>query len=219
MFPRPSAEADGLGLVRSLGTPTDVLVHAIEGWAPDVRRFAVEFDDGVQLDLVGDAGGTPPGLAAGIDCHRRQGRSPGSAVDTAGDRPTVGRRGSRMGDARRWAVSDAVKYVHRRAWHEAIERIGEARSAALKLFAAAGSVPYPSFGLTSLLDHEPFELPAESRRHLRHSGRPAHGGGALRAVCTCLPTPGRRLGPPSAPSSTRRWPSVRPPVCVLTASV
>jgi hypothetical protein len=58
-----------------------------------------------------------------------------------------------------WALSDAAKYLRRGSLYEAIERVSEARQHALRLFAVAKRIPYPSFGLVSLLDFEPYELP------------------------------------------------------------
>ena len=58
-----------------------------------------------------------------------------------------------------WALSDTAKYLQRGSLFEALERLSEARQLALRLFAVARRVPYPSFGLVSLLDFEPFELP------------------------------------------------------------
>ena len=58
-----------------------------------------------------------------------------------------------------WWVSDVAKYLTRRSLFEAAERIALVRQYSLRLFAAASHVPYPSYGLTSLLDYEPFDLP------------------------------------------------------------
>jgi len=58
-----------------------------------------------------------------------------------------------------WWLSDVAKYLERGSLFEAAERIALVRQEALKLYAAARDVPYPLFGLTSLLDYEPFEVP------------------------------------------------------------
>jgi hypothetical protein len=58
-----------------------------------------------------------------------------------------------------WALSNVAKYVQRSSLFEAVEALQEARTQALRLFAASREVPYPAFGLTSLLDFEPFQVP------------------------------------------------------------
>ena len=58
-----------------------------------------------------------------------------------------------------WAISDASKYLRRGALYEAADRIAEARQLALRLFAVGRRIPYPSYGLVSLLDFPPYELP------------------------------------------------------------
>ena len=60
-----------------------------------------------------------------------------------------------------WAVSDTAKYLHRHSLFEAADRIAAAREFSLRLHAAANQIPDPGYGLTSLLDHEPYELPAD----------------------------------------------------------
>lgn len=44
---------------------------------------------------------------------------------------------------------------------EAVERLNEVRQQALRLHTAGCATPFPSFGLVSLLDHPPYEPPAE----------------------------------------------------------
>lgn len=62
-----------------------------------------------------------------------------------------------------WALSNVAKYVRRASLFEAVAALADARAHALRLFAVARGIPYPAFGLTSLLDFEPFELPDELR--------------------------------------------------------
>jgi hypothetical protein len=59
-----------------------------------------------------------------------------------------------------WALSDTAKHLRRGSLYEAVERLHEARAQALRLLAAARGVPYPAFGLVSLLDFPPFEVPS-----------------------------------------------------------
>lgn len=152
-------ELAGIELVQAVGAVADVLVHALPGWPPEARRFAVEYGSGVQLDLVL------------MPTNRRQGLPDGSVALVDKDamlvepwRPPVADPPG-LREAREWvmlgwwAVSDAAKYLRRGSLYEAVERISEGRQHALRLFAAARGIPYPSFGLVSLLDFAPFELP------------------------------------------------------------
>ena len=149
----------GTALVEAAGATRGVLIHALPGWPPGVRRFAVEYASGVQLDLVlmpaHQRQGLPDGSIAVVDKDARLAvpwRPP------VADPPTVA-------EAREWvmlgwwALSDVAKYLRRESLFEAVERISEARQQALRLFAVARRVPYPAFGLVSLLDVAPRVLP------------------------------------------------------------
>jgi hypothetical protein len=59
-----------------------------------------------------------------------------------------------------WAASDIAKYLQRGSLFEAAARVECVREQALRLHAFAIGVPDPTYGLTSLLDYPPFELPA-----------------------------------------------------------
>ncbi len=153
-------EALGRGIVSKVGTNVDVLAHVMDGFPDGVVRFAAEFDDEVQLDLVLMPANTMAGLrdreVAIVD---KDGALDGVATSKLYGPPDE--RGVRewvlLGW---WWVSDVAKYLERGSLFEAVERIGQVREEALKLFAVSLEVPYPLFGLTSLLDYEPFRLPA-----------------------------------------------------------
>lgn len=149
----------GESLVRAAAPVLDLLIHQLGGWPAETRRFAVEYINGIQLDLVL------------MPSHRRQGLPDRSLplVDKDGRletpwRPPVADQPSER-EAREWmmlgwwALSDTAKHIARGSLFEAAERLNEARGHMLSLFASARRVPYPSFGLVSLLDFEPFELP------------------------------------------------------------
>ena len=152
-------DQEGSALVAAAGEVVDQLVHAVPGWSPQVRRFAVEYASGVQLDLVlmpaQERPGLPPGGLALCD---KDGQLATAWRPPAADPPSAAqaREWTMLGW---WAISDVAKYLRRASWYEAAERVGEARQQALRLFAAARRVPYPVFGLVSLLDTEPAELP------------------------------------------------------------
>ncbi len=63
--------------------------------------------------------------------------------------------------AREWAfnawacLADVGKYLHRRSYWEALERLHQARNDYWRLLATAVDVPNPQYGITSLLDYAP----------------------------------------------------------------
>lgn len=157
-------EQEGIDVVRTVGDVADLLVHTLPGWPPETRRFAVEYSDGVQLDLVfmpaSRRQGLPDGSVALVDKDAALVEAWKPAVaDPPGHREA--REWVMLGW---WALSDAAKHLRRGSLHEAAERISEGRQQALRLFAAARGIPYPSFGLVSLLDFAPFELPESLKR-------------------------------------------------------
>ncbi len=148
-------------LVREVGPVHDVLVHVMDGMPEGVVRAAAEYTTGVQLDLVVMPAalrkGLPDSSVAVVD---KDGRLASSSRPARADPPSpaVAREWVMLGW---WAMSDAIKYLRRGSLFEAAERIGEVRSLTLRLHATGRHVPYPGFGLTSLLDYPPFELPEE----------------------------------------------------------
>ena len=152
-------DAAGLDLVHAAGDPVDVLAHVMPGWPPETRRFAVEYRTGVQLDLVLMPATRRTGLPTGdVSVVDKDGN-----LDQPWSPPVEGPPSA--AEAREWlllgwwALSDVAKYARRGSLFEAVERLTEARQQALKLHAAAARVPFPSFGLVSLLDFPPYELP------------------------------------------------------------
>jgi len=142
-----------------VGVPVDLVVHRMDGWSEDVCRVAAEYDDGLQLDLVfmpaARRAGLPDRSFSVVDKDQRLTvavapllRSPPS-IEVAHEWAMLGW----------WAIATADKYVRRRSLFEAVHAIDEARTHALRLWAAGRKVPYAAFGLTSLLDFAPFELP------------------------------------------------------------
>lgn len=159
-FDTEDLEEGGRLLVSHVGDVVDVLVHGMEGWPPEVRRFAVEYADGVQLDLVLMPAKFMSGLRLGeVGVVDKDGNLDGTAMSGAFGPPDE-RKAREWVLMAWWWLSDVAKYIQRGAWFEAAERIALIRQEGLKLFAAAQGVPHPAFGLTSLLDYEPFEVPA-----------------------------------------------------------
>ena len=144
-----------------IGAPVDFVVHRMDGRPDDVCRVAAEYDDGLQLDLVvmpaARRSGLPDRSFAVVDKDDRLrvaitplARLPPS-IEVAREWVVLGW----------WAIATADKYVRRNSLFEAVHAIDEARTHALRLWAAGHDVPYPAFGLTSLLDFPPYELPPE----------------------------------------------------------
>jgi hypothetical protein len=64
-------DAVGQSLVTSVGTVVDLLAHQMEAWPDGLRRFAVEYSNGLQLDLVlvcRVAGDRPASCGARVMC-------------------------------------------------------------------------------------------------------------------------------------------------------
>lgn len=163
-YTEPLSEDDleelGLQLVSSVGVVVDALVHVMDGFPPGVHRFAVEYDDEVQLDLVLVPTALATGLREGeIAIVDKDATRAGTATSSAYGPPEA-RTAREWALTAWWFVSDIAKYIQRESLFEAADRIERVRQQALKLYAAAHDVPYPQFGLTSLLDYEPFRLPA-----------------------------------------------------------
>ena len=112
------ATLDSLGheLVHAAGEPIDVVAHVVPGWPPETRRFAVEYRNGVQLDLVlmpaARRVGLPTGDVAVVD---KDGNLAQSWTPPVANPPTAA-------EAREWlllgwwALSDVAKYVRRRSF-------------------------------------------------------------------------------------------------------
>lgn len=134
-------------LVRSLGDVSELLDTQLAG---ETYVFA-HFADGVQLDLWA------PRVA------RAKGRAPDAVVLVDKDgllaepyEPDAYRASGH--DLEEWrfrarlALANLDKYLRRGSLWEARASLEEARAHLLQLHAAAHDVPYPTFGLTSILD-------------------------------------------------------------------
>jgi hypothetical protein len=142
------------GILGGLGDVVDVSAQPYGG----MDRWWVQYTDGGQIDLVvmpaADRRGLPPGSIALLD---RAGRL---SVPVT---PAVMRAGP--DDARNWlldgweALSNVAKYLRRGSLLEALDQVQRARGRVFQLWAVGGGVPYPAFGLTSLLDEPSPSLP------------------------------------------------------------
>jgi hypothetical protein len=149
----------GESVAVAVGPTVGMLAHRMDGWPSETCRMAVEYAIGVQLDLVFLPAewreGKPDRSVAVVD---KDGRLQTDWVPPSRQPPEPGlaREWMFLGW---WAISNAAKYLKRCSLFEATEALAEARKHALQLFAASRQVPYPAFGLVSLLDFPPFDLP------------------------------------------------------------
>ena len=153
----PDALADLGAALRDLGNVVDVLEHEIDSWAGvPHRRFFVQYADGSQVDLVA------------MLASRRSGLPPGSVALHDADGRLAQPMEPRQRDAdpdqvREWAFEGYLallnmdKYLRRRSLWEALEQLHEARTMTWRLWAVATGIPFPAFGVTTVLD-EPESL-------------------------------------------------------------
>ena len=157
--------ADGLGdLVESYH-------HQLPGVPPPHERVFAQYADGCQLDLVILPAVLPGGpLPRTVMLYDRDGQSAadgGSAgqVTGAGDGVAAQAPGPEAGQLREWAfggwcaLADLAKYVRRGSVWEALDRLHEARTQLWRLHAAASGIADPQYGLTSVLDFAPDDIP------------------------------------------------------------
>ena len=62
-----------------------------------------------------------------------------------------------------WMLSDVAKYLQRRSWYEAVERLGVVRDYTLRLVAIGARTRFPEYGLISLIDFAPDAIPPTLR--------------------------------------------------------
>ena len=146
--------------LRRFAPAVDLLSHAIPEWGTRPhRRIFVQYADGRQIDLVvqpvASVNGRVPGAIVLYDPDDRMAQERVVSMATA-----------TAADVHAWEVlgweslANVAKYLERGSAWEALGRLNEARDLALRLWAAGEGVPYPMFGLTSLLDADPPRLPA-----------------------------------------------------------
>jgi Streptomycin adenylyltransferase len=142
------------GLLRTLGEPIDLL----EQPEADNPYFFVQYADGTQLDLLV------------LRASTAKGRVPTAVVlldrDGLLSEPWEPRTlRATPADRRGWAflawlaLLNLDKYLRRGSLWEARAQLEEARTQLLRLHAERLGIPYPEFGLTSLLDEPEPTLP------------------------------------------------------------
>ena len=160
----PSAWPGGLELVeplvRSAGTVVDLLHHRWPGaGSTENRRTAVQYADGVQLDLMvwpvtAWSGMHPPDTVVLYE-SREVFTRPWEAVRGLATIAQL-REWTFLGW---WMLLDADKYLRRGSPWEARQRLEEARAVVWQLTAAAQGLQFAEYGITTLLDAEAIVLP------------------------------------------------------------
>lgn len=174
--------------VDGLGDLVDSYHHLLPGVPEPHERIFAQYADRCQVDLVvlpaSGLGGSVPNAVVLYDPD---------AVLFAGKRAPVTPAQIREWAFGGWcALADLGKYLRRQSWWEALERLHEARSQLWKLAAAAGDVPDPQYGLTSILDFAPGQIPAGIEATVAGLD-PAELLSAARRIAALLRETGRRL--------------------------
>jgi hypothetical protein len=160
-FPRIRSAVDGLGgLVESFH-------HQLPGLALTHERIFAQYADRSQLDLVVYPAtvfaGSIPDVVVLYDPEDLLAVPAAVAPDAGAPDTGTPDTGTPVAvppeQIREWAflgwcaLADLGKYVRRGSAWEALERLHEARAQLWQLWAAAGGVPQPQHGLTSVLDY------------------------------------------------------------------
>jgi hypothetical protein len=139
------------------------LVDSYHHLLPEVtgrhERIFVQYADRCQLDLVvlpasADVG-SAPGIVVLYDADEQ--------IVIGGERAQVAPEQVREWAFRGWcALADVGKYLRRNSAWEALERLHEARNQWWQLWATAHEVPDSRYGIISILDFAPDQVPGEA---------------------------------------------------------
>jgi hypothetical protein len=143
--------------VDGLADLVDSYHHLLPEVAGQHERIFAQYADRCQLDLVV--------FLASVDI----GRVPNGVVLYDQDERIVfrdERTAPAPGQIREWAfrgwctLADLGKYLRRQSLWEALDRLNEGRAQLWQLQAAAGAIPDARYGITSILDYAPDQVPA-----------------------------------------------------------
>jgi hypothetical protein len=181
-----------------LGDLVDSFHHLLPGVPEPHERIFAQYADRCQLDLVVFTASTDIGRGPSIVVLY----DPGNTIEVRADRPSV-----TTGQVREWAfqawaaLADVGKYLRRASPWEALARLHEARNLWWQLWAVAHDVPDARYGIVSLLDFAPDQVPAELAATVPNLsiGQLAPAAqrlaGALAAIGTSLPDEYRAVLP------------------------
>jgi hypothetical protein len=175
--------------VDSLGELVESYYHQLPGLTQAHERIFAQFADRSQVDLVlfpaSMPGGSVPNVVVLYD--------PDERLVIAGEKKPV-----TPGQIREWAfggwcaLADLGKYLRRGSTWEALARLNEARAQLWQLWAVTLGVPDPQYGLTSILDFAPGQVPAGFEGTVADLD-PGRLLGAARRVAISLNEAGARL--------------------------
>ena len=144
-------------LVDGLGDLVESYQHKIPGLTTAHDRIFAQYADRCQVDLVVFRDSEPVGSARDLVVLY----DPRERVVPTGEQHPVTPEQVREWAFGAWcAVADLGKYMRRRSWWEALDRLAEARGQLWRLWAVVLGVPNPQYGLTSILDFAPGRVPA-----------------------------------------------------------
>jgi hypothetical protein len=152
-----AARPDLRRAVAGLGDLVESYYHQLPGLTQAHERIFAQFADRSQIDLVlfpaSVPGGSVPNVVVLYDPDDQ-------LVIASQTRPVT------PAQIREWAfggwcaLADLGKYLRRGSAWEALARLNEARALLWQLWAVTLGVPEPRYGLTSVLDFAPGQLPA-----------------------------------------------------------
>jgi hypothetical protein len=156
-------EVAATDVAAELGDVVDARVHGYEGFGDPTRRVAAVYSNGGQLDLLL--------IPVASRSHHLAGEEV-VLVDKDGDvsdpfTPPLEALAQRASEqaveythSAWWFLGDVAKYLERRSWYEAVERLGVVRDYLLRLVAIGAGTRFPQYGLVSLVDFAPDAIPA-----------------------------------------------------------
>jgi hypothetical protein len=146
------AAADGLADL------VDSYHHQLAGVSGPHERIFAQYADRCQLDLVVFPASTDIGRGPSIVALY----DPDELIVVSSERPAPAPEQVREWAFRAWCVlADLGKYLRRGSVWEALECLQEARANFWRVLAVARGVPDPQYGIVSILDFAPDEIPPE----------------------------------------------------------
>jgi hypothetical protein len=144
--------------VAGLADLVDSYHHLLPEVAGRHERIFAQYADRCQLDLVVFPASRQIGQAPNAVVLY----DPDDQIVVSCEAPAVSPEQIREWAFRGWcALADLGKYLRRQSPWEALERLHEARAELWRLWAVAHDVPYAQYGVTSVLDYSPDDVPAD----------------------------------------------------------
>ncbi|HEY3907306.1 MAG TPA: hypothetical protein VGM14_25610 [Streptosporangiaceae bacterium] len=156
-----AAVADAHEVIDGAGELVDSYTHKLPGLTMPHERIFAQYANRCQVDMVViPASEQYPGVKDEVVLYDPEG------IRTAKWQPTS----VTPKQVREWAfngwncLADVGKYLRRGSAWEALERLHQARAEYWRLLATSVEVPNPQYGITSLLDFAPDQVPASLAR-------------------------------------------------------